>query len=58
MNKGGPIIIIEDDLEDQELLTEVFTKTQVMNVSIIEAKSYCNNELVANCEMKIFLQEN
>ena len=42
----------------KELLTEVKTKTQVMNVSIIEAHSYCNNELVATCEMKIFLQEN
>lgn len=41
-----------------ELLTEVKTKTQVMNVSIIEANSYCNNKLVATCEMKIFLQEN
>lgn len=41
-----------------ELLTEVYTKTQVMNVSIIEAKSYCNDQLVASCEMKIFLQEN
>ena len=41
-----------------EILTEVSTKTQVMNVSIIQAKSYCNNELVASCEMKIFLQEN
>jgi predicted hotdog family 3-hydroxylacyl-ACP dehydratase len=41
-----------------EILTEVSTKTQVMNVSIIEAKSFCNNELVATCEMKIFLQEN
>lgn len=41
-----------------EVLTEVMTKTQVMNVSIIEAKSYCNNQLVATCEMKIFLQEN
>lgn len=41
-----------------EILTEVKTKTQVMNVSIIEASSYCNNELVATCEMKIFLQEN
>ena len=41
-----------------EILTEVFTKTQVTNVSIIEAKSFCNNELVATCEMKIFLQEN
>ena len=41
-----------------ELYTEVITKTQVMNVSIIEANSYSNNELVATCEMKIFLQEN
>lgn len=41
-----------------EILTEVKTKTQVMNVSIIEANSYCNNKLVATCEMKIFLQEN
>ena len=41
-----------------EILTEVFTKTQVTNVSIIEAKSFCNNELVATCEMQIFLQEN
>ncbi|MES2761672.1 MAG: 3-hydroxyacyl-ACP dehydratase [Bacteroidota bacterium] len=41
-----------------EILTEVSTKTQVMNVSIIEAKSFCNDQLVASCEMKIFLQEN
>lgn len=41
-----------------EVLTEVSTKTQVMNVSIVEAKSYCNDQLVASCEMKIFLQEN
>lgn len=41
-----------------EILTEVKTKTQVMNVSIIEANSYCQNQLVATCEMKIFLQEN
>lgn len=41
-----------------EVLTEIKTKTQVMNVSIIEASSYCNNELIATCEMKIFLQEN
>ncbi|MBC7696114.1 MAG: 3-hydroxyacyl-ACP dehydratase [Burkholderiales bacterium] len=41
-----------------EILTEVKTKTQVMNVSIIDANSYCNNNLVASCEMKIFIQEN
>lgn len=40
-----------------EILTEVKAKTQVMNVSIIEASSYCNDKLVATCEMKIFLQE-
>lgn len=41
-----------------EILTEVFTKTQVLNVSIIEAKCYYHDKLVASCEMKIFLQEN
>lgn len=42
---------------EQELLTEVITKTQVMNVSIIEAKSFCQGKPVASCEMKIFLQD-
>lgn len=41
-----------------ELITEVTYKTQVMNVSLIEARSFCNGEPVASCEMKIFLQEN
>lgn len=31
MNKGGPIIIIEDDLEDQEILTEVFADLDYKN---------------------------
>jgi CheY-like chemotaxis protein len=26
MNKNGPVIIIEDDLDDQEILTEIFQK--------------------------------
>lgn len=52
------LIVYELPLVGNELLTEVVTKTQVMNVSIIEAKSYCNNTLIATCEMKIFLQEN
>ena len=26
MNKKGPIVIIEDDEDDQEVLTEIFTK--------------------------------
>ena len=31
MNKTGPIIIIEDDLDDQELLTEVFNDLELKN---------------------------
>jgi CheY-like chemotaxis protein len=31
MNKSGPIIVIEDDLEDQELLQEVFLDLQCKN---------------------------
>lgn len=52
------LVIYELPLVGNELLTEVVTKTQVMNVSIIEAKSYSQNRLIASCEMKIFLQEN
>ncbi len=67
-NNAKPVIGFIGNIKDlmiyelpsvgNELLTEVVTKTQVMNVSIIEAKSYCNNTLIATCEMKIFLQEN
>lgn len=31
MNKTGPIIIIEDDVDDQELLTEIFKKLNYAN---------------------------
>jgi CheY-like chemotaxis protein len=31
MNKNGPIIIIEDDADDQALLTDVFQKLQYSN---------------------------
>ena len=31
MNKGGPIIIIEDDLDDQEVLSEVFKELAYKN---------------------------
>ncbi len=52
------LVIHQLPLVGTELLTEVITKTQIMNVSIIEAKGYSNHTLVASCEMKIFLQEN
>lgn len=31
MNKGGPIIVIEDDQDDQELFTEVFAELNYPN---------------------------
>ena len=37
MNKNGPVIIIEDDLDDQELLTEIFQKLDYPNQVIFFA---------------------
>ena len=37
MNKGGPIIIIEDDLDDQEMLSEVFSVLDYKNEIIFFA---------------------
>ena len=31
MNKNGPIIVIEDDIDDQDLLTEIFKKLNYPN---------------------------
>ncbi len=31
MNKKGPIIVIEDDVDDQEILTEIFNKLNYLN---------------------------
>jgi CheY-like chemotaxis protein len=31
MNKTGPIIVIEDDVDDQEVLTEIFNKLDYVN---------------------------
>lgn len=66
-NNGQPAVGFIGNIKDlvihflpesgNEVLTEVSTKTQVMNVSIVEARSYCQDQLVASCEMKIFLQE-
>ncbi|GAB2789596.1 hypothetical protein GCM10027275_38210 [Rhabdobacter roseus] len=51
MNKNGPIIIIEDDLEDQEFLEEVFQKLAYPNELIfftdgLKALEFLNKEEV------------
>jgi CheY-like chemotaxis protein len=47
MNKNGPVVIIEDDADDQEILTEVFKKLNYSNKIIFffdgqEALDYIN----------------
>jgi len=37
------------------LETEVFFKEQVFNVTLVTASVTCNGEVIANCEMKIFI---
>jgi len=51
MNKGGPIIIIEDDIDDQEILNEVFQSLNYKNEIIFfsdgeQALSYLTETLV------------
>jgi predicted hotdog family 3-hydroxylacyl-ACP dehydratase len=42
---------------NEEVMTEITVKSQVLNFTLIEAASFINNKPVASCEMKIFLQE-
>ncbi|NCD69270.1 3-hydroxyacyl-ACP dehydratase [Mucilaginibacter agri] len=40
-----------------ELLTEIYTENQIFDVTVVTGKVWCNNQLLASCEMKIFLQD-
>ena len=42
---------------NSEVITEIKIKAFVMNVTLVTAVSTCNGKPVAECEMKIFLQE-
>jgi 3-hydroxyacyl-[acyl-carrier-protein] dehydratase len=42
---------------NSEVITEVALKAFVMNVTLVIVKSTCNGEPIAECEMKIFIQE-
>lgn len=42
---------------NSEIITEVKLKAFVMNVTLVIASSTCNGKPVAECEMKIFVQE-
>ncbi len=42
---------------NSEVITEVKLKAFVMNVTLVIVKSSCNGKPIAECEMKIFIQE-
>ncbi|OKS88902.1 3-hydroxyacyl-ACP dehydratase [Mucilaginibacter polytrichastri] len=39
-----------------ELLTEITVEDQVFEVTVISGKVWCNDQMLASCEMKIFVQ--
>jgi len=39
------------------LKTEIFIKQIIFDITLIDAKTTCNDELIATCEMKIFLKK-
>lgn len=40
---------------DQELITEITLEKQIFDVSVISGKITCNDNILAECEMKIFI---
>lgn len=39
------------------LRTEILIKQIIFDVTLIAAKTFCKNEIIAECEMKIFLKK-
>ncbi|WP_018343595.1 response regulator [Cytophaga aurantiaca] len=55
MNKGGPIIIIEDDLDDQEILTEVFNEINCKNKILFFADGELALDYLTTTEIEPFI---
>ena len=55
MNKGGPIIIIEDDIDDQEIFTEVFNEINCQNDILFFADGELALEYLTNTEIEPFI---
>lgn len=55
MNKAGPIIIIDDDLDDQELLRELFNDLMLRNDVRIFAEGEAALQYLNDTEIKPFL---
>lgn len=55
MNKGGPIIIIEDDLDDQDILTEIFHELDYKNEIIFFKEGEKALEYLSDTTIKPFI---
>lgn len=55
MNKGGPIVIIEDDLDDQEILTEVFNEINCKNKILFFADGELALDYLTTTEIEPFI---
>lgn len=55
VNKQGPIIIIEDDADDQELLMEVFYKLNYQNEILFFSDGEAALQYITACEEPPFL---
>ena len=55
MNKGGPIIIIEDDLDDQEILTDIFNELDYKNKIIFFSEGEQALEYLIATEIEPFI---
>jgi predicted hotdog family 3-hydroxylacyl-ACP dehydratase len=41
---------------NESIETEVITERQILDVTVISGKIFCNNEVLAHCSMKIFIK--
>ncbi len=55
MNKGGPIIIIEDDVDDQQMLEEIFQKLNYKNEIFYFSDGNKALEFINQTEVQPFL---
>src|SRR5688500_3304054 len=55
MNKRGPIIIIEDDMDDQEILSEIFKELNYNNKLIFFSDSIKALDYLTETEIEPFL---
>jgi len=55
MNRSGPIIIIEDDMDDQEIFTEIFAELQLKNEIIFFTEGELALDYLTSTHVEPFL---